>query len=219
MSQPTRKEILALITAYFLLNHEEQEALIAAIYEALRDSMIAAYNWNTYLIGITLDYLPTSKQEKLLSDLANERGKQISATYEREILAATTLLLDAYEKANNGSLDGVVSTLRETLKDYTDARTAQKAEDISKFEVGEGADTGTDLLIDDISNADEGDNVYVDEADLYIGVLPYGGLCDLCDEWGGEMVTISEASSIPSMPNHNHCEHYKTFIDMRDEAA
>lgn len=222
MSKPTRKEILALIIAYFLLSQDEQDLLIAAIYTALRAAMIASYRWNAHRLGIPSEWLPNKDEEDALQALAKLRGEQITATYEDNVIRATTTFLDAYEKAN-GSLEAVLPDLRDTLKQYTDARTEQKAEEISKYETGEGANKGINVVIGDITNADEGDNVYVSDEDMariFVGVMPETSRGeDECEEWAGEMVELLEADIIPDFPIHQNCPHYRVLIDMRDEVA
>jgi hypothetical protein len=220
----SRKEILELILAYFLLTEQEQEALETAIYLALRSSMIASYNWQAHWIDITIQYIPTEEQEDYLKALAKLRTQQILETYENDITNAATRILDAFEAAN-GDLEGVLPELRETLKDYTQARTEQKAQDISQYEVAEGADEGTQSLIDDITDSDEGDNVYVSPEDMdliMVGVLPeYALTDDECEAWAGQAVPILEVadSGMPVFPLHNHCPHYRTLLDLRDNAA
>lgn len=224
MSSPTRKQILALIVAYYLLSQDEEDTLIAAIYDALRAAMLAAYQWNASHLGIATEWQPSKDEEEALSDLAKLRGSQIAATYEDDITRATNTFLDAYEQAN-GSLEGVLPELRTTLSNYTDARTEQKCTEISQFEASEGYESGVTSLIDDINTADEGDNVYVSDEDmakLFIGVLPeYALTDDECAQWAGEMIELSEfdGCGMPLFPLHNRCPHYREFIDLRDEAA
>src|SRR6266568_4052402 len=171
MKNPTRKQIIDTIEAYYLLSHVEIDSLANNIYDGLRSAMIAAYRWSAHWIGKALEWLPSKSQEKTLEVLANERAQQIATTYEKDILRATTTYLDAFEEIH-GNLEGVLTPLRETLTAYTASRTEQKSQQVSEYEVSEGANSGTETLIDDIVSSDD-DTVYVSEEDMaliFVGV-------------------------------------------------
>ncbi len=207
-----KKAILALITT-FLLTEAEQQQLANAIYDALRSSMIAAYRWSCFHLGNAQEWYPSQSQEKALEKLANTRAAQIAATYEKDITRASETFLDAYEKAT-GSLEGAIPALRETLQEYTDARTELKQADISQYEVAEGSESGMDAVLADI------DTIVVDESvleNIYVGVLPVSAATeDICAEWAGECCHYTEVaeSSMPEFPAHLRCPHYRVIFNM-----
>jgi hypothetical protein len=193
-----------------LLSEEDTGKMAKAIYASRIEAYEAAYQEAELRLGLppnTAWHAPASVLEEQ-SKAALEAADQITATYERELRAAASRLLDAGVSGDD---------LHAALQDWGRARKGWKSEQISRYETGRASERGTMDMVGALREGEYEDQL-AEMADwsmdeVRITVLPAGAETeDLCMVYAGAAFSLDDAWDIPEFPIHANCPHEKVVL-------
>ena len=206
-----RDALLALLLAAYLLTRDDITALSEAIASGYLISMQAAYREAAATVGSAIGqrWTPSSEQERAVRQWAAGQAAGIVATYQNDLKAAITTVLDAWQE-EQGSLTGVMQHAPQIVGAWAEKRAQWKAPQVSNYSCGSGGQAGTSAFVVDVEagnviDTDTGEAMEI--GDVGIACLPETASNDVCATVAGQTFDAQEWRDLPVMPAHSNCPH------------
>ena len=181
--------------------------LTAAIVQMLVDAYATSYIAHSKKVHAVLppNWEPPLKVLEQFQSYASKTTADIISSYDTQIDNLVDDVTRDFNEDPNTDTEGIEQIFAAQVTSFV----LWKSKQIARTETNTGANSAADDMVDAIQS---GELTVSNTDDLVVVVMPDTSSNDVCADWAGQYVPISQADEVPDFPIHPNCIHLK-YID------